>query len=162
MSFKMAKGDLFEQQVDCFVNPWNMNYIPWFFLIPHGVSGQLKKKAGYKPFNELLKKGIMKPGSAVITSGGKIPQSIIHVAGLKWYWTTNLNIIEKATRNALYLAKKSGVKSIAFPLIGSGVGGLKKLDVIESMSKVINENEWNMEIILVEFLEDNKNFVRLI
>jgi len=69
MSLKIVKGDLFSQQVDCFVNAWNMNYIPWFLLLSHGVSGQLKKKAGYKPFNELLKKGIMKPGSAVITSG---------------------------------------------------------------------------------------------
>ena len=151
MTLKIAKGDLFEQKADCLVNPWNMNYIPWFLLLPHGVSGRLKKVAGYKPFNELLKKGIMKPGSAVITSGGKLPQPIIHVAGLRWYWMTDLNIIEKATRNALYLAKKAGIKSIAFPLIGSGVGGLKAVDVINTMSQVANEKDWNMEIILVEF-----------
>lgn len=151
MSLKIVKGDLFSQQVDCFVNAWNMNYIPWFFLIPHGVSGQLKKIAGYKPFNELLKKGIMKPGSAVITSGGKLHQSIIHVAGLRWYWVTDLFIIEKATRNALLLAQKSEIRSIAFPLIGSGVGGLKAADVISVMSKVANEQEWHIDIILVEY-----------
>lgn len=151
MSLKIVKGDLFSQEVDCFVNAWNMNYIPWFFLIPHGVSGQLKKIAGYKPFNELLKKGIMKPGSAVITSGGKLPQSIIHVAGLRWYWMTDLFIIEKATRNALLLAQNSGIRSIAFPLIGSGVGALKTADVISVMSKVANEQEWHIDIILVEY-----------
>lgn len=151
MSLKIVKGDLFSQQVDCFVNAWNMNYIPWFLLLPHGVSGQLKKIAGYKPFNELLKKGIMKPGCAVITSGGKLPQSIIHVAGLRWYWMTDLFIIEKATRNALLLAQDSGIRSIAFPLIGSGVGGLKTADVISVMSKVANEKEWYIDIILVEY-----------
>lgn len=151
MSLNIVKGDLFSQKVDCFVNAWNMNYIPWFFLIPHGVSGQLKKIAGYKPFNELLKKGIMKPGSAVITSGGKLPQSIIHVAGLRWYWMTDLFIIEKATRNALLLAQESGIRSIAFPLIGSGVGGLNSTDVISVMSKVANEKEWYIDIILVEY-----------
>lgn len=151
MSLNIVKGDLFSQEVDCFVNGWNMNYIPWFFLIPHGVSGQLKKIAGYKPFNELLKKGIMKPGSAVITSGGKLPQSIIHVAGLRWYWMTDLFIIERATRNALLLAQNSGVRSIAFPLIGSGVGALKTADVISVMSKVANEQEWHIDIILVEY-----------
>ena len=137
MALKIIKGNLFSQDVECFVNPWNLNFIPWFLLLPHGVSGQLKKIAGYKPFNEILKKGILKPSQAVLTSGGKIPQKIIHVAGLKWYWTTDLNIVEKCTRNALILAKKENIKSIAFPLIGAGVGGPDETQVLKIMEKFV-------------------------
>jgi O-acetyl-ADP-ribose deacetylase len=151
MVLKIIQGNLFSQEVECFVNPWNLNFIPWFLLLTHGVSGQLKKIAGYKPFNEILKKGILKPGQAVLTSGGKIPQKIIHVAGLKWYWTTDLNIVEKCTRNALILAKKENIKSIAFPLIGAGVGGLDETQVLQVMEKVCNEKEWDIDIKLIKY-----------
>lgn len=147
----IIKGDLFEQNVECFVNPWNMNYIPWFLLWPHGVSGRLKKLGGFKPFNQLLSKGLMKPGSAVITSGGKLPQKIIHVAGLQWYWVANLRVVEKCTRNALILAKNNNIKSIAFPLIGCGVGGLKEKEVIEVMKKVAQEQDWQIDVVIVEY-----------
>lgn len=148
---KIVKGDLFNQTVDCFVNPWNINYIPWFLLWPHGVSGRLKKFAGFKPFNELLTKGILSPGSAVITSGGKLPQKIIHVACLKWYWVTNLSIVEACTRNALILAQQNNIKSIAFPLIGSGVGGLKQEEVLSIMTKVVNEKDWEIDVTIVQY-----------
>lgn len=137
MVLKIIQGNLFSQEVECFVNPWNLNFISWFLLLPHGVSGQLKKIAGYKPFNEILKKGILKPGQAVLIKGGKIPQKIIHVAGLKWYWMTDLNIVEKCTRNALILAKKENIKSIAFPLIGAGVGGPDETQVLKIMEKFV-------------------------
>jgi len=151
MTVQLKKGDLFSQDVACFVNPWNMNFIPWFLLLPHGVSGQLKKRAGLAPFNELLSKGVLKPGSAVLTTGGKLPQSIIHVAGLKWYWMTDLRIVEKCTRSALMLAVDKNIKSIAFPLIGAGVGGLKKGDVISVMEMVALEKDWGMDIVIVEY-----------
>jgi O-acetyl-ADP-ribose deacetylase len=149
--YKYVKGDLFSQEVECFVNSWNMNYIPWFLLMPHGVSGRLKKLGGYKPFNELLKKGILSPGEAVLTSGGRLPQHIIHVAGLKWYWVSSTEVVEKCTINALILAKEHDIKSIAFPLIGSGVGGVKPEEVKSVMEKVIKEANWGMDIVLVEY-----------
>lgn len=151
MSLKIIKGDLFEQKVDCYVNAWNMNFIPWFLLLPHGVSGQLKKVAGYAPFNELLRKGIIKPGHAVITNGGRLNKPVIHVAGLTWYWIANLEIVEKCTRNALLLATEKNIKSIAFPLIGAGVGGLKKEEIMLVMKQVAEEKEWNIDIIFVEY-----------
>lgn len=144
-------GDIFEHPSECIVNAWNRNFIPWFLLLPHGISGQLKKKAGYKPFNQLLNKGILKSGDAVITDGGKLNKKIIHVAGLTWYWTTNLNIVETCTRNALLLAEKEEIKSISFPLIGTGIGGLKKDEVISVMMKVAKEKDWKLDIYLIEY-----------
>lgn len=64
---ELIQGDIFEHESECMVNAWNRNFIPWFLLLSHGISGQLKKKAGYKPFNELLNKGILKSGDAVLT-----------------------------------------------------------------------------------------------
>lgn len=40
-------GDLLDQDVEVIVNAWNRNIIPWWLLIPQGVSGAIKKRAGY-------------------------------------------------------------------------------------------------------------------
>lgn len=147
----VKKGNIFNEEVDSIVNPWNMNYIPFFLLYSHGVSGQLKKLAGYKPFIELMKYGVMKPGTAVITSGGKLNKKVIHVAGLKWYWISSLEIVEKCTKNALLLAEKNNLSSIAFPLIGAGVGGLNEQVVEKLMIKVITETNTNLNVCLIKY-----------
>ena len=35
------------------VNAWNRNIIPWWLLLPQGVSGAIKKRGGTGPFKEL-------------------------------------------------------------------------------------------------------------
>lgn len=87
-----------------------------------------------------------------MTNGGNLPQKIIHVAGLDWYWISTLKVVENCIRNALLLAENNNIKSIAFPLIGTGVGGLKEEDVLQLMEKVASEKEWNInEIVLVKY-----------
>ena len=42
----IVDGDLLAQPVDVIVNAWNRNIIPWWLLVPQGVSGAIKRKAG--------------------------------------------------------------------------------------------------------------------
>ena len=80
---RVVEGDLLEQSVDAIVNAWNRNIIPWWLLLPQGVSGAIKRRAGTQPFRELARVGPMPLGSAVVTSAGKLPyRAIIHVAGI--------------------------------------------------------------------------------
>ena len=79
----VVEGDLLDQQVEVIVNPWNRNVIPWWLLIPQGVSGAIKRQAGYQPFIELGQFGAIPLGAAVLTSAGRLSQrGIIHVAGI--------------------------------------------------------------------------------
>ena len=50
MELQIVEGDLLDQDVDVIVNAWNRNIIPWWLLLPQGVSGAIKKRAGYGPF----------------------------------------------------------------------------------------------------------------
>ncbi|MBL4808804.1 MAG: macro domain-containing protein [Phycisphaerales bacterium] len=128
-------GDLLDQEVDAIVNPWNRNIIPWFLLLPHGVSGAIRKRAGRQPFRELGRLGPIQSGSAVVTSAGKLDyKGIIHVCGLTWYWTTNEKIVRLCVESSIKVAVDNGYKSIAFPLIGAGVGGLSSERVREVIS----------------------------
>ena len=56
MSLEIVEGDLLKQSVEVIVNSWNKNFIPWWLLLPQGVSGQIKKEGGFEPFKEVRKK----------------------------------------------------------------------------------------------------------
>ncbi len=50
-TISVVAGDLLEQaDVDVIVNAWNRNVIPWWLLLPQGVSGAIKRRAGLAPF----------------------------------------------------------------------------------------------------------------
>ena len=117
-------GDLLDQDVAVIVNAWNRNIIPWWLLLPHGVSGAIKKRAGLAPFRELRKFGVLPLGGAVVTGAGRLPhKAIIHVAGIGHLWRSSEASIRQSVRSALARVQEHGFESVAFPLIGAGTGG---------------------------------------
>jgi O-acetyl-ADP-ribose deacetylase (regulator of RNase III) len=123
----IVEGDLLEQNVDVIVNAWNRNIIPWWLLLPQGVSGAIKKRGGIGPFKEVAKHGPIPLGGAVLTSAGRLPfKAIIHVAGISILWRASERSIRDSVRNALQLAHQHAFTSIAFPLIGAGSGGFNQ------------------------------------
>jgi O-acetyl-ADP-ribose deacetylase (regulator of RNase III) len=125
MEVVVVMGDLLDQDVDVIVNAWNRNFIPWWLLLPQGVSGAIKKRGGLAPFRELRRFGLMPLGGAVLTSAGRLPfKGIIHVAGINTFWRASERSVRDSVRNAVAVAQEHGFQSIAFPLIGSGSGGL--------------------------------------
>ena len=86
MELQTVDGDLLDQDLDVVVNAWNRNIIPWWLLLPQGVSGTIKKRGGCEPFRELARVGAIPPGGTVITSAGKLPFTvIIRVAGINMW-----------------------------------------------------------------------------
>ena len=123
-NIRQVEGDLLEQEVDCIVNPWNRNFIPWWLLLPQGVSGAIKKRGGYAPFRELRKAGLLPVGGAVMTGAGRLPfRGIVHVAGINACWRATEASIRGSIANAVSLATERGMRSLATPLIGAGTGG---------------------------------------
>jgi O-acetyl-ADP-ribose deacetylase (regulator of RNase III) len=115
MELQLVEGDLLDQDVDVIVNPWNRNVIPWWLLVPQGVSGAIKRRAGHGPFRELGRVGAIPLGGAVATGAGRLPyKAIIHVAGISMWWYSSERSIRDSTRNALRLASARGFESIAF------------------------------------------------
>ena len=149
----IVHGDLLNQPVEVIVNSWNRNVIPWWLLLPQGVSGAIKRHGGLAPFWEVGAVGPMKLGSAVLTSAGKLPfRGIIHVAGINLLWRGSEYSIRESCRNALTLAHKSGFKSIAFPVIGSGSGGYSVEKSIAFMQEEIEKHDASFqEIRIVRF-----------
>jgi O-acetyl-ADP-ribose deacetylase (regulator of RNase III) len=149
-NINIIHGDVLTQEVDVIVNPWNRNFIPWWLLLPQGVSGAIKKKAGFRPFVELSKVGILPLGGAVLTSAGKLPyKGIIHVAGLNAFWVSTEKSIRQSVRSAMQIVNEQGFQSVAFPLIGAGTGGKKAELVHQWIIETLNEQPTNAEITVV-------------
>lgn len=130
----IVDGDLLGQDVEVIVNAWNRNIIPWWLLLPQGVSGAIKRRGGLEPFRELGRKGAIPLGGAVETCAGRLPfRSIIHVAGINMLWRSSERSIRDSVRSAMAITLDKGYRSIAFPLIGAGSGGGSPQKVLESM-----------------------------
>jgi len=152
MSIQIVDGDLLDQGVEVIVNAWNRNVIPWWLLLPQGVSGAIKRRAGLSPFKELGGVGHIPLGKAVVTSAGKLPfRAIIHVAGINLLWRASQYSISESARNAMTEAQKLGVKSIAFPIIGAGSGGFSSSKAEEILVEALKPFESDIEIIVVRF-----------
>ena len=145
-------GDLLDQPVEVIVNTWNRNLIPWWLLLPRGVSGAIKRRGGYEPFRELSRKGVLPLGGAVLTEAGRLPfRGIIHVAGIGLLWRSSEESIRKSVRNALALATRQGFRSVAFPLIGAGTGGGQADRVQAIMEEEIKKSDFSGEVSLVRY-----------
>ena len=125
MHLELVDGDLLDQEVDVIVNAWNRNIIPWWLLIPQGVSGAIKKRGGTAPFRELARFGPLPLGHAVLTGAGRLPhRGIIHVAAINMLWRASESSIRGSVSSAIHIARMQKFESIAFPIIGSGTGGI--------------------------------------
>src|SRR5688572_3213177 len=149
---RVLEGDLLDQDVDVIVNAWNRNIIPWWLLLPQGVSGAIKKRGGTAPFKELAKHGAMPLGTAVLTSAGKLPfKAIIHVAGINMLWRASERSIRDSVTSALKIASERGFSSIAFPLIGAGSGGFNQEQAKAIMLDELSKADTAMTVKLVVF-----------
>ena len=107
MKAKVVAGDLLDQPVEAIVNAWNRNIIPWWLLLPQGVSGAIKKRGGLAPFREVGRHGAIPLGQAVMTGAGRLPfKCIIHVAGINMLWRASEQSIRDSVTNALRVARE--------------------------------------------------------
>lgn len=150
MPLRIVEGDLLDQPADAIVNAWNRNVIPWWLLIPQGVSGAVKRRAGYAPFRELGYRPLPL-GDARHTSAGRLPlRGIIHVAAIDMLWRASEDSVERSTRSALAMASAHGYRTLAMPLLGSGSGGLSEARSERVMTEVL-ERAIEMDVTLVRF-----------
>ncbi len=152
MDAQVTTGDLLDQKVDAIVNAWNRNIIPWWLLLPQGVSGAIKRRAGLAPFRELGRFGPIPLGDAVLTSAGRLPfRAIIHVAGIDGFWRASEYSIRRSVRSAVAIAEQQGYQSIAFPVIGSGSGNFSRAGALEFMLDELSRLSMDVRVTVVQY-----------
>ena len=152
MTINVVHGDLLDQNVEVNVIAWNRNFIPYWLLLPHGVSRAIKKKAGTNPFKEVQKYGFLSLGEAVFTTAGKLSyKGMIHVAGIGIFWNSSEKAIRLSVQNAMKIVNEKKFHSVAFPLIGCGAGAFEEERAIEIMKEELEKIDSEAEVFLVRF-----------
>lgn len=152
MRVRTVEGDLLDQPTDTIVNAWNRNIIPWWLLLPQGVSGAIKRRAGLEPFRELARMGAIPLGGAVVTGAGRLPyRFMIHVAGINMLWRATPDSIRDGTRNAVRLAVERGARSVAFPILGAGSGSFNAAEAERLMRETLASLPDDLEVVLVRY-----------
>ena len=153
MQPQIIQGDLLAQDVDVIVNPWNRNIIPWWLLLPQGVSGAIKRHAGCRPFREVARHGPIPLGGAVLTGAGRLAfKGIIHVAGINMLWHASDKSIRGSVTNAMKIVTQKGYSSVAFPLIGAGSGAFSQQSAKQIMLDAFRPIETTAQVRIIEFI----------
>jgi O-acetyl-ADP-ribose deacetylase (regulator of RNase III) len=119
-TFAVELGDITDAEVDAIVNAANSEL--WMGA---GVAGAIKRKGGNVIEEDALRQGPIEVGEAVLTVAGNLAAThVIHAATMERDRKSNAETIAAATRATLALADKHRLTSIAFPALGSGVGGV--------------------------------------
>lgn len=114
----VQQGDLTEFPGDAIVNAAN-NHL----LLGAGVAGAIARKGGPTIQRECNQHGPIQVGEAAITGAGDLPaRYVIHAAAMGDQPASRASIAG-STRHSLQLADDRGVRTIAFPILASGVAG---------------------------------------
>lgn len=116
---ELWNGDICDLEVDAIVNPANLSL--WMST---GVGGAIKRRGGDAIEFAAVRQGPVALGESIVTPAGTLPvQAIIHAVSLDRERRTSGPVIEQAVRSAMARAREINATSIAFPALGTGVGG---------------------------------------
>lgn len=152
MPFQIIRNDITKVQAEAIVNTANPD--PTYAA---GVDQAIYKAAGEKMLlSERKKIGSMEPGEVAVTPAYKLQAKyIIHVVGPTWMdgKQGEINLLKTCYEKVLKKAQALKCKSIAFPVISSGVYGFPKDIALQVATTALQEFSMHhrMEIYLVVF-----------
>jgi O-acetyl-ADP-ribose deacetylase (regulator of RNase III) len=154
----VVTGDITGQEVDAIVNPANS-----LLVMGGGVAGAIRRVGGEEIEDEAVKHSPVPIGEAVATRAGRLKAKyVIHAPTMErpamHIGKRNVGL---SVRGALKCAEGLRIRSVAFPGMGTGVGGLS---LEEAASAMVNEVKEHIDkrttlkqIIFVGFKEDLTN-----
>ncbi len=133
---EIREGDLTEMDADAIVNAANND-----LQLGGGVAGAISRKAGPQVQKECDEIGPVPLGGAAITSGGKLKaRYVIHAASMELGGRTTAHSLRSSTAHSLRIAAQKGLKTIAFPAVGTGIARFPVRECAEIMLREVSKH----------------------
>jgi len=114
----VRRGDITTYDGDAIVNAANNHLI-----LGAGVAGAIRRAGGPAIQEECDRHGPIRVGEAAITGAGQLPvRWVIHAAAMGDEPASERSIHD-STAASVRLAARQGAHRLAFPVLGSGIGG---------------------------------------
>ena len=132
---ELWNGDICDLEVDAVVNAATVTL--WMST---GVGGALKRRGGDEIEFAAVGQGPIGLGEAIVTPAGALAARwVIHAASLDRARRTSGAAIEAAVRSAMARAREYDIQTIAFPALGTGVGGFPLEEAARIMVRTVRD-----------------------
>lgn len=116
---ELWNGDICDLEVDVIVSPANLSL--WMST---GIGGAIKRAGGDAIEFAAVRQAPVRLGESIVTTAGSLAaRAVIHAVSLDRDRRTSGPVIEAAVRSAMARAREMNATSVAFPPLGTGVGG---------------------------------------
>ncbi|MGH1471640.1 MAG: type II toxin-antitoxin system antitoxin DNA ADP-ribosyl glycohydrolase DarG [Cellvibrionaceae bacterium] len=146
---KFTSGDILRADAEAIVNTVNC-----VGVMGRGIALQFKKAwpDNFKEYAAACKQNEVKPGSMFIVETGQLtnPKYIVNFPTKRhWRGASKIEDVELGLHALARDIKEKGIKSIAIPPLGSGLGGLDWADVREVIESILSDLD-DVEILVYE------------
>jgi O-acetyl-ADP-ribose deacetylase len=134
---KAIIGDITKVATEAIVNAANNEL--W---MGSGVAGAIKRAGGDEVERDAISKGPIEVGQAIASTAGQLPHKrVIHAAAMGFQGGSMIpataESIRQATMSAMAVSDGEGLTSIAFPALGTGVGGFSTEECADIMVRAV-------------------------
>lgn len=136
MEIDVVHDDITTLQVPAIVNPANTQ-----LSMGGGLAGLIRKKGGEQVYQEAQEQAPVPVGQAVMTGAGDLPADhVIHAPTMdKPASDASTYNTRRAIRAVLTCADQNGVRKVAVPGLGTGVGGVTPDDAAAAMVEEVRQ-----------------------
>ncbi len=132
LRFAVRRGDITTYDGDAIVNAANNHLI-----LGAGVAGAIRRAGGLSIQEACDRHGPIRVGEAAVTEAGALPvRWVIHAAAMGDEPVSERSIRD-STAASVRLAARQGIRRLAFPILGTGVGGFDFRRAAEVMLEAV-------------------------
>lgn len=153
----VRRGDITTYDGDAIVNAAN-NHLQ----LGAGVAGAIRRAGGPTIQAECDRHGPIRVGEAAITGAGNLAvEWVIHAAAMGDEPVSDRSI-RSSTAHSIRLAAEHAIKRVAFPVLGTGIGGFDFERAATIMRDAITESDETVQLEEVAFFGYSPEHVRVL